>query len=487
MTNNLLQIINSRIINYLSMWQIIKNEWQFLLRNRALVGISLSFVVVLLLSVFLGNLQTAEQKKRYETAQKHLRKQWESIQEMNPHGAAHYGTYVFKPSNLLSSLDEGVNSITGNVLRVEGHVQNEIVHSEASQMQVISKFGKLKSSLLLQYILPLLLIFLAFQAINSEKQSGRLKLLLLQGTKPNKIILAKTLSVCLYGIGLLSLTILTYTLLNLNNITVDILGRTSLLFLSYSCYYFILSGLTIYFSARFQNTSLALTSMLGLWIIWTIFLPNILMSSVEKLHQLPSREEFKTAMQDDRSKGIDGHNPSDKRAKALEEKFLKKYKVDSLSQLPINFDGIVMQEDEEYGNKVWDKHFGNLRKVLATQKQSYQLGGIINPFIALQNTSMGFAGNDNLHHQEFLVQVEKYRRVFIKTLNDKQAYGGSKTGDWGWKADNDFFKSVADFDYKPTSLSAVFSNYILDILLLLFWGFLVISLLIFDTKKIQIL
>ena len=26
-----------------------------------------------------------------------------------------------------------------------------------------------------------------------------------------------------------------------------------------------------------------------------------------------------------------------------------------------------MQEDERYGNKVWDKHFGQLRRVMAQQ------------------------------------------------------------------------------------------------------------------------
>ncbi len=469
------------------MWQIIKNEWHFLARNRVLLGISFGFVGILFLTVYLGNLQTQEQAQRYQTAQTHLRQQWENIEEMNPHSAAHYGTYVFKPTCLLSGLDEGVNSITGNVLRVEGHVQNEIVHSEASQMQAISKFGKLKSALLLQYIIPLLLIFLAFQSIYGEKQGGRLKLLLLQGTHLTQILVAKTLSVCLYGIGLLGLTISVYVLLNLNSINTDILGRTALLFLSYSFYYFILSGLTVFFSARWENTNLALTSMLGIWIVWTIFLPNVLMSSVERWHPLPSREAFKTAMKEDRSKGLDGHNPADKRSKALEEKVLKEYGADSLAQLPINFDGIVMQEDEEYGNKVWDEHFGNLRKALAEQKQTYQLGGLINPFISLQNTSMGFAGNDNLHHQEFLVQVENYRRVFIKTLNDKHAYGGSRTGDWSWKAGNDFFRSVADFEYSPPVLSSVFSHYVFDIILLLFWGLLTAILLIFGTKKMSIL
>ncbi|MEM6964352.1 MAG: DUF3526 domain-containing protein [Bacteroidota bacterium] len=469
------------------MWQIIKNEWQYYSRTRWLSGISIGFVLVLLLSVFLGNQQTQTQNEHYQKAQNEMREQWESIKAMNPHGAAHYGTYVFKPANLLSSLDEGVNSVTGNVLKVEGHVQNEIVHSEASQMQAISKFGKLKSSLLLQYIVPILLIFLAFSGISNEKQSGRLKLLVLQGTKPSDLIFAKTISVWLYGVGLLALTILVYSLFNLQNLDAEVLSRTALFFTSYSLYYFIISGLTVFFSARWQNTTLALTSMLGIWIIWTIFLPSILVSSVEKWYELPSRNEFKTAMREDRSKGLDGHNPSDERKKELEAQVLKEYGVDSLHQLPINFDGLVMQEDEEYGNKVWDKHFGNLRKVLAQQKRSYQLGGLINPFISLQNASKGFAGNDNLHHQEFLVQVENYRRVFIKMLNDKHAFGGSKTGDWGWKADNDFFKSVPDFEYKPTVLSAVFPNYRADLLALGGWTLLTILLMFFGTKKISIL
>ncbi len=469
------------------MWQIIKNEWRFLSRSRALLGISLGLLLILTLSIFLGNLQNQNQTQQYEFAKNHLRQQWENIDSMNPHGAAHYGTYVFKPNNLLSSLDEGVNRVTGNVLRVEGHVQNEMVHSEASQMQFISKFGTLKGSLLLQYLLPLLLVFLAFQSVSSEKQSGRLKILVLQGANPSSIALAKTLSVWLYGLGLLSLMVLVYALVNLGQLNQETINRTLFFYLSYALYYFTISGLTVFISARGQSPTVALTSMLGIWIIWTIFLPNILMSTVERRQELPSRNEFQTALKNDRSKGIDGHNPTDKRGEELEQQVLAKYQVDSLSQLPINFDGLRMQADEEYGNKVWDKHFGNLREVLAQQKQSYQLAGLFNPFIALQNASMGFSASDNLHHQEFLLQVENYRRGFIKMLNDKHAYGGSKTGDWGWKADNEFFKSVPDYTYQPILLTSVFSKYLLDLILLLAWAIVVSMLLIWGTKKMQIL
>jgi len=469
------------------MWKIIKNEWLYFSRTRWLTSLSLGFIIILIGSILLGHLQTKEETERFTQAKNELRADWENIDAMNPHSAAHYGTYVFKPANLLSSLDEGVNSTTGNVLRVEGHVQNEIVHSEASQMQTVSKFGKLKSSLLLQYIIPILLIFLAFNSINNEKQSGRLKLLVLQGARPVPLVFAKTLSIWLFGITLLVLTIFAYAVFNTEALNFEILSRTGLFFLAYALYYFIITGLSVFFSARWQNSSVALTSMLGIWIIWTIFLPNILMSSVEKWHELPSRNEFKAEMKEDRSKGIDGHNPADERGKQLEQLTIKEYGVDSLSQLPINFDGLRMQADEEYGNQVWDKHFGNLREVLNQQKQKYQLGGIFNPFISLQNASMGFAGNDNLHHQEFLVDVESYRRDFIKMLNDEHAYGGSKTGDWGWKANNDFFKSVPDFKYNPTALASVFPHYSIDLLLLSIWTIVVVGLMVIGTRKMQIL
>ena len=86
----------------------------------------------------------------------------------NPHSAAHFGTYAFKPNSILNSLDEGVNAVTGLVLRLEGHKQNEVAFSEASQSLTVSKFGKFKVSLLFQFIIPLFLIFLAFSIYTSE-------------------------------------------------------------------------------------------------------------------------------------------------------------------------------------------------------------------------------------------------------------------------------------------------------------------------------
>ena len=92
-----------------------------------------------------------------------------------------------------------------------------------------------------------------------------------------------------------------------------------------------------------------------------------------------------------------------------------------------------------------------------------------------------------MHHQDFLVQVENYRRVFVRTLNNKDAFGGSKTGERGWKADNAFFKSVPDFIFKPLKIIKVFRDYIFDLAILFTWAIVIIILLVNKSRRIPIL
>ena len=446
---------------------IILNEWKILVRNRSIVYVSLIFILSIISLAWMSNLQSENQSKAQAAAEKHIRAQWDNLEPMNPHRAAHYGVYVFKPISILNSLDDGVSSITGNVLKLEGHVQNEIVHSEASQSITISKFGKLKPSIILQYVVPLFLIFLSFGSITSDKETGRMKLIVLQGVSLEKLVLSKSISIWLYGLMLIMLSVLLQS--SLGSLALDAGLRLGLTFTSYGLYYLIVVCLSTFISVNFKNNTSAISLLLATWILWTIFLPKIWGNTVEKVHPLPSRQNFIAQMREDRSKGIDGHNPRDERRSKLEKEYLVKYKVDSLSQLPINFDGIVMQADEEYGNQVWDKHFGNNYLIYQKQKKLYQLSGLLNPFSSLQNLSMGFCGSDMIHHLDFLKKAEHYRRYLIKTLNDKHAHGGSKTGEWRWTVDNAFFRSVKTFDYQTMLIKDQIGSYIIDILALIVW------------------
>ena len=468
------------------MKEIIINEWIGYFRNKLFLYVGVFFCFFLCLVSLLGIIQNNKLNIEQELAHEHIRTQWDEMEASNPHSAAHYGTYVFKPISVLNSIDEGINSVTGNVLRLEGHRQNDIVFSEASQSLMISKFGKLKPSLIFQFIIPLLLIFFSFNTYMSERNSGRLKLMLVQGASLRKVVFSKVLSIWFIGLFLLLITLFFQLLFNFNNLNSDVFTRLFILFLSYSFYYLILINITVLLSVIFKSSTAALSLTVLTWVFWTIFFPTIMGNTTEKLSPLPTRIEFKEAMSEDRSKGIDGHNPRGERRDALEKATLEKYNVDKLEDLPINFSGIVMQEDEEYGNMVWDKHFGDLYTQLEKQKSNYQLSGLINPFASLQNLSMGSSGSDMFHHLDFLTKAESYRRIFIKTLNDEYAFGGSKTGERGWKATNEFFRSVKDFKYELPTFFSLFSKYLIDVIIILFWVFFTSFSLYFFTRKITI-
>ena len=469
------------------MKSIFLNEWKGFVRNKFILTLSLLFIASLSLVTWLGIHQNNGQLEAQRRAQEHVRKQWDEMEPSNPHRAAHFGSYAFKPTSILSSMDEGINSVTGNVLRLEGHTQNDVMFSEASQSLLMSKFGKLKSSLLLQFLIPLFLIFLSFNTYTAERESGRLKLLVIQGVRVPKIIFAKVLSIWSVGLILLLLTTGVQLLFNGHNLDADVFLRLGLLVASYAAYYLLLINITLTLSLLLKSATASMSLMVTLWVSWTVFLPKIIGNAVETIEPLPTRIEFQEAMSEDRAKGLDGHNPSDERKKKLEEATLKKYGVETLTELPINFAGVVMQADEEYGNEVWDKHFGALYTQLERQKEIVQSSGVINPFGAVQSLSMGTAGTDMFHHLDFLKQAESYRRVFIKTLNDEYAFGGSKTGERGWKADTAFFQSVKDFTYQKPALADLLSKYRIDAFVLFLW--LVASLLLLNTssKKASVL
>lgn len=465
------------------MINILVNEWKGFLRNKLFIFLSLFFLISLCGVTLFGIIQNEKQVETQKIAKEHIRKQWDEMEPSNPHSAAHFGSYAFKSTSILNSIDEGINSVTGNVLRLEGHKQNDIVFSEASQSLLISKFGKLKPALIFQFIIPLFLIFFAFNSYTSERSNGRLKLLLIQGASLRKIVFSKVFSIWVIGIILLITSIIVQFIFNGTQLSSDTLLRLMLLLSTYAIYFFIIVNLTVLLSVVFKNSTAALSITILIWVVWTIFLPSIIGKTAEEINPLPTRIDFKESMADDRSKGIDGHNPRGDRRQALEKATLEQYNVDKLEDLPINFSGILMQADEEYGNKVWDKHFGSLYNQLKAQKYIYQISGVVNPFISLQNLSMGLSGTDMYHHLDFLAQAEKYRRVFIKSLNDEYAFGGSKTGQRGWKASNDFFRSVKEFHYKNPTFSSFFSKYIIDFLILLFWLVILSILLSFSSRK----
>lgn len=286
------------------LYLLIKNELKVLFREGLLFGLTFVVVVLSTYSILFSSYQTQQYDLQQKQVSQHIRHQWESITEMNPHRAAHYGTYVFKPIYTMGILDDGIDQTIGRVIRLEAHVQNEMAYSQASQMQFVSKFGKFKIALILKYILPLFLIFLSFQLVGTERQTRCLKLLLSQGVKPMSFVFSKVLAILSYAVCLLLFLMLVFSILNIDILSFDLCLRVLLFFLVYTVYYAIIISLTVLLSLYFKNITTVLVSMLCIWIFWSIIFPNLTMTYLDTLYPLPSRNTFVNAMKEDRSKGI---------------------------------------------------------------------------------------------------------------------------------------------------------------------------------------
>ena len=78
---------------------IILNDWKIFLRNKLFLYTTIFFVLALLMVVILGTIQNNNQQLYRAKAEEHIRSQWENLEAMNPHRAAHYGSYAFKHLN----------------------------------------------------------------------------------------------------------------------------------------------------------------------------------------------------------------------------------------------------------------------------------------------------------------------------------------------------------------------------------------------------
>lgn len=469
------------------LWQIIKNEWRQLLRSKVAVWL---LGILLLLSVFTIWQATAKIKAAGEhrlAAIQHMRDKFTGQGAVNPHSAAHYGHFVYKPLNVLSVLDEGVNPFTGISLRLEAHQQNEAMFSPAQNSSSLVRFGHLRLSLMLQILLPLFLLFVCYNAVTKERENGTLLLNSAQGITLRQLVWGKTLAYSMVWwtvliINVAALWIATSVIAESNTA-----GRVAGLLLLYGSYYFVITGLAVYVSAQSKTSGNALLVLLSGWLLCTVLLPKATANLGENLSPLISKLEMEKRISDDNKKGINGHDPRNERTKRFKDSVLKKYDVDTTSKLPVNVDGLTMQADEEYHNQVYDKHFGSVQQTIKKQSRATALSSFINPFAAVRNLSMSLAGTDAFTHFDFTTKAEQYRRKIIKAMNDEMAYGGSKTGDWKWAVKQDYWQKVPDFNYVQPQLKGSLQNNYSEITAMLFWLLVTLLLLYFTTNRIPVI
>ena len=460
-------------------------ETKELLRDGR-VRIAIIIVLSLLgVAVWISARHYQNVNEQYALAKTAERGIWDNQGEKNPHSAAHYGTYAFKPKYPLSLVDQGVDKYAGTSIFLEAHKRNEAQFSAAADQTGLARFGDLTPDFILLFIIPLLIILLGYNSFTKEREMGTLTLLKSQGISGWKWLMGKWAALFLPIFGITAVVFLLAGVLlgSLSDFGVFRWNSLLMLFLVYMAYYIIFINIVLLISSRTKKSGISLVVSLCVWIITCLAAPKAASNIAETKHPYPSRQEFAANVLKDKKEGLDGHNPWSKEAKLLEEQVLKEYGVDSLHQLPFNFDGYRMQKGEEHQAEVYFKHYNYLKEQYTQQSRVYKGLAAISPYLPTRFLSMAIAHTDYDTHWDFADAAETYRIATQKFLNDNFAINSSY-GEWSYRADATTWKELPAFEYNPPELNTILSRNSSNLGILGIWLLASFGLLLFTNKTI---
>jgi ABC-2 type transport system permease protein len=411
--------------------------------------------------------QYVDVQRQHLQAQGETRSQWLNQPAKNPHSAAHYGMYAFKPKSRLSLVDSGIDPYVGVAAWLEAHKQNEFRYRPAQDRTAIQRFGDLTAAEGFLVVVPLFIVLMSFAAFAGEREQGTWRQLLSIGVAPRDLVVGKAFGVA----AALALVLIPVTLVG-----VAALGYTSefaglfddlprAAFLTTVClvYFATFVAISLGVSARARSSRTALVMLLAFWFVNSLIVTRAAADLAAWLHPTPSAVEFQRALEQDLS------NPDEMRVRLerRQQELMRQYNVDSMAAVPINFSGISLQEGEEHGNEVFDAHYGRLFDTYGAQNRAFQWTGIVAPMLPVRSLSMALAGTDFAHHRQFVIAAEGYRRGIQRVMND-DIVRNSKPG-VAYAADTALWQKVPAFSYELPPVSWALGEAAPSLILLFAW------------------
>lgn len=404
---------------------------------------------------------------QHEQARQATRAQWLNQQEKNPHSAAHYGVYAFKPKSRLSMVDTGIDPYVGVAAWLEAHRQNEFKYRPAQDRTALQRFGELTAAEGFLVLIPLFIVLVTFNAFSGEREQGTLRQLLSLGVRPRDLMMGKALGVT----AALALVLIPATVAGIAGLALTAefgalasdVPRAVALGLVYLVYFVTLIAIGLGVSVRATSSRVALIVLLAFWFANSLIAVRVASDVAVALHPTPSAVAFQAALDKDLSDSSDMED----RLQRRREELMRQYNVSSMDAVPINFSGISLQEGEEHANDVFDKHFGALFATYEQQNRLQQWAGVAAPLLPMRTLSMGLAGTDFAHHRSFVRAAEEHRRMMQRVLNGDIAKN-AKAGQV-YLAGAELWNRVPDFDYDTPGLSWALAQNVLSLLLMGVW------------------
>lgn len=461
-------------------WHVARKEFTEITRDGRFLWTAAIIVALLLIAMGVGAQRYVEDRDLRMAASSEVREQWLKQGEKTPHSAAHYGVYAFKPVTPLALFDPGYNDYTGTIQYLEAHKENQAGFRPAADATAMQRFGNLSGAMVLQLLAPLLIVLLCFALISGEREEGTLRQLFSLGVSRSTIVWGKALGAALaLGAvlipGLVVAALLAGVLVGGNDPhdMGQFPAKLLILGLCYLVFFAIFIGLSICVSIVSRSSGASLTTLIAFWIVAGLLVPRIAVDVGKAVYETPSAFQVQAAIDKDRAQGVHVHEPRHPNHVAFRERVLKQYGVERVEDLPVSFYGLALKEDEEWGYKVTDHHYGAVRRLFEKQHRVHQLFSLLTPFAAIKSLSAGLAGTDVAFANDFSEAAERYRRQMMTVINDdviaNAARGSLYDAQLGYRTGEALWEKVPPLDIDAPSLGTVLRRNALSLVVLLGW------------------
>ena len=407
-------------------------------------------LLILLVAAIAGGVHNQSQiARQHADAQQAERDVWLDKGDMNPHAAAHYGAFVFKPVQPLSAIDPGLDPFVGVFVFLEAHKQQLARHRPIEDATPTRRLGQLTPASAALVLLPLLVVALTFSSFAGERDQGTLRPLLAMGISRRSLVAGKAMGAMLpLAAVIVPATIIGAAILYLNapaDPNAPIAARAAGIGLVYLIHTLIWVGLGLTISARSRSQGAALVVLLAIWFANAFIMPPLAMAAAKWIDPSPSAIEFAASIQDEK----DAWPTWDERVERVMQRFLDGEFESTMA--PSNVEVVALLESEADETALYDRRFAELFERYQRQAKSFERVGAVAPTLAARSLSMALAGTDEAHDREFAAAATRYRTAMLTTLNSELA-GSGRFNTFDYTRGRDLWEKVPPFDYDvPTA------------------------------------
>jgi ABC-2 type transport system permease protein len=464
--------------------RIAAKEMLEMVRDRRFAWSSLLLVVLLGGALLAGWRHVADVAIEHEQARRLQRDLWLNKGEMNPHSAAHYGLFAFKPVTELAAVDPGLDPYVGVSVFLEAHKQNLARYRPIEDATPLARLGVLTASATLQLLVPLLIIGLTFTTFAGEREQGTLRQLMSLGIPANVLARGKALAVIAPLAAVLVPTAIIGALAMALYAGRDgmalSLSRTAVMALVYLAYFAVWVGVGLVVSARARSSRSALIVLVTLWFANGFIAPRLVASGAGQVEPTPTAVDFAEAIERDKA----ALPPWDVFVEQVTHELMQEHGVDEASELPVNPRGAALIKGEAADTAIHNRHFQRLANVHTRQASLYQAGALLGPLVAVQSLSMALAGTDYPHYRDFLDAAERYRTMYVDVLN--QDLLRREAAPQEYTRGRDLWEKVPPFEYQLPGTMWALRHQGLSLLLLAGWVVLLAIMVPMGLRQVRV-